>query len=211
MSLGVGNHGGSVCMCQAYMHTDALHNTGRENTDIEQVWERAHSQTPSNDEAIGLCLPVSSLPGPVSNVHVPQSPLCCSRAPCRALWSPDLDPEADLGGAQLRSFRRRFYHQCAAPSSNLPAGQIRFQLWTTCSLPCPLHFSTQSGLGQQTPSPPTLRALALQANRHAPSCEAKVSIYLSPDLSRCLINTQCETPLDRKLWSNLESLGTQST
>ena len=81
VSLGVGNHGGSVCMCQPYMHTDALHNTGRENTDIEQVWERAHSQTPSDDEATGLCLPVSSLPGPVSNVHVPQSPLCCSRAP----------------------------------------------------------------------------------------------------------------------------------
>lgn len=54
VSLGVGNHGGSVCMCQPYMHTDALHNTGKENTDIEQVWERAHSQTPSDDEAIGL-------------------------------------------------------------------------------------------------------------------------------------------------------------
>lgn len=91
---------GDLCACASYMHRGTLHSTGRENTDTEQVWERAHSQTPGDDEATGLCLPVSSLPGPVSNV--PQSPLCCLRALCRTLWPSDLDPEADLGGAQVR-------------------------------------------------------------------------------------------------------------
>lgn len=80
VSLGVGNHGGSVCMCQPYMHTDALHNMGRENTDIEQVWECAHSQTPSDDEATGLCLPVSSLPA-LCPMSTSLSPHCAAQEP----------------------------------------------------------------------------------------------------------------------------------